>query len=204
MVLDPPPPPPPVPSTPGVLFPPSAPLGPVSGAGSKSATVSDSLEYPRHVELRAETCTMPGRNLNTTTDSNIYGPTREIVNGAGFSGEVSISFNSDIYLSERVFFERWQERAYNTVNWNAKYYDDYVGYVEIYSLDKKYGPNYGVRLHEAYPKTIGPLDLNSNPNGELLKIPVNITYRYWTTLNTIEEFRQSGHELALEADEDGF
>ena len=33
--------------------------------------------------------------------------------------------------------------------------------------------------------------------------------RYFTkgnlkTLNTIEEFRQSGHELALEADEDGF
>ena len=149
-------------------------------------------EYLQHVELRAESVSMPGRNLNTTTDSNIYGPTREIVNGAGFGGDVAITFNSDVYLSERILFERWQEMCYGVHNWNAKYYNDYIGIIQIWVLNKSYEPTFGVELREVFPKTIGPSDLNSAPNGEIIKIPVTLAYRYWTTLNETEVLRQKG------------
>ena len=148
--------------------------------------------WTRDVELRAETVSMPGRNLNTTTDSNIYGPTREIVNGVGYSGEVDISFYADHELGERIFFEKWQELAYGNPDstnrafgrntWNAKYYKDYIGSLEIYVLNKNDDVEYGLRLAEVYPKTIGPTELSQAPNGEIVKIPVSFAYRYWTNL----------------------
>ena len=35
----------------------------------------------REVSMRCESINLPGRNLNTLTDTNIYGPTREDVDG---------------------------------------------------------------------------------------------------------------------------
>ena len=169
------------------------------------ATMQDlATQMGSQINIHCDSVSMPGKDLVTQKKQFGNEPEVDMVTGHQYSGMINASFYADKYLRERQVIELWMKMAHNNLTNEAKYYDDYVGYVEIYSLDKKYGPNYGVRLHEAYPKTIGPLDLNSNPNGELLKIPVNITYRYWTTLNTIEEFRQSGHELALEADEDGF
>jgi len=152
----------------------------------------------KDINLRAENVEMPGRNLNTTTDSNIYGPVREIVNGAGYGGECNISFYGDIELSERVFFEKWQELSFGNPHspdgdklekpttggntWNVKYYKDYIGSIDIYILNKNDQVEYGIKLWEAYPKTINPITLNHAPNGEIVKIPVSFAYRYWTKL----------------------
>jgi len=152
----------------------------------------------KDINLRAENVEMPGRNLNTTTDSNIYGPVREIVNGAGYGGECNISFYGDIELSERVFFEKWQELSFGNPHspdgdklqkpttggntWNVKYYKDYIGTIDIYILNKNDQVEYGIKLWEAYPKTINPITLNHAPNGEIVKIPVSFAYRYWTKL----------------------
>ena len=40
---------------------------------------------PLDISLRCESINLPGRNLNTLTDSNIYGPTREIVDGVTYA-----------------------------------------------------------------------------------------------------------------------
>lgn len=149
----------------------------------------------RDINLRAESVSLPGRNLNTTTDSNIYGPTREIVNGAGYSGDLDITFYADHELSERIFFEEWQHICYGEPydkthdqfdsaggTWNAKYYKDYIGSIEIYVLNKNDELEYGLKLWEAFPKTIGPTEMNHAANGEIVKIPVSFAYRYWERL----------------------
>jgi len=154
-----------------------------------------STSWIRDINLRAESVSLPGRNLNTTTDSNIYGPTREIVNGAGYSGDLDISFYADHELSERIFFEEWQHLCYGEPyeaehfiknpahhTWNAKYYKDYIGSIEIYVLNKNDELEYGLKLWEAFPKTIGPTEMNHAANGEIVKIPVSFAYRYWTRL----------------------
>ena len=175
----------------------------------------------KDINLRAENVEMPGRNLNTTTDSNIYGPTREIVNGAGYGGECAISFYGDIELSERVFFEKWQELSFGNPHspdgdkfqppitggntWNVKYYKDYIGSIDIYVLNKNDQVEYGIKLWETYPKTINPTTLNHAPNGEVVKIPVTFAYRYWTKLGTprfdyLTEVQKYDNELLGPAD----
>ena len=144
------------------------------GAGS-----SDS----RKVSMRCETVTIPGRNLNTLTDGNPYGPTREIVDGVTYAEDISMTFQASSGLDERVFFENWQELAFNKQTWNVGYYNDYVSTVEIYLMDRQDQRRYGIKLIEAFPKTIGPTELSHASNNEIIKIHVSFSFRYWETLD---------------------
>ena len=143
----------------------------------------------RAVSLRCESITMPGRNLNTTTDSNIYGPTREVVDGVTYAEDITMMFQSSSGLAERAFFEDWQRNAFNEGNWNVNYHKHYVSTIEIYLLDKKDNRRYGIKLFDAFPRTIGAIDLNYASNNEMIKTPVTFSFRYWETADTN---RQSG------------
>ena len=57
----------------------------------------------RKISLRAQNVTLPGRNLSTTQESNIYGPDREIVEGVTYADDISMSFQASSGLDERVF-----------------------------------------------------------------------------------------------------
>ena len=133
--------------------------------------------------LRCESIDLPGRNLNTTTDSNMYGIAPEIVDGILFGGTLSMTFQASSDLQERVFFESWQETAWDKGTWNAKYYNEYTKPIEIYVLDQQGKRRYGIKLFECYPKEIGPSSFDWAPAGEVVKIPITMQYKYWETLD---------------------
>ena len=54
---------------------------------------------------------------------------------------------------------------------------------EYILLDKQNKRRYGIRLHEAFPKTIGAVALNQAPSSEIIKIPVSFSFRWWETLD---------------------
>jgi len=137
----------------------------------------------RAVSLRCESVVLPGRNLNTLTDTNIYGPTREIVDGVTYAEDITMTFQASSGLNERVFFEKWQKQAFNEDTWNVGYYNDYVSEVHIYLLDRKDQRRYGLRLIDAFPKTIEGTDLNQGTNNEIIKTSVSFSFRYWKTLD---------------------
>ena len=137
----------------------------------------------RKVSMRCESLDLPGRSLNTSTDSNMYGIAPEIVDGITFGGTLSMTFQSSSDLEERVFFESWQEMAWDKGTWNAKYYKDYIKEIEIYVLDVKNTRRYGIKLMECFPKEIGPSPFDAGPAGDIVKIPITMQYRYWETLD---------------------
>jgi len=137
----------------------------------------------RLVSLRCESTSMPGRTLSSIDDTNIYGPSREIVSSVTYAGDVEMLFQASSGLKERVFFEEWQKKAFNEKTWNAKYHNEYVSEVHIYLLDRQDQRRYGIRLHEAWPKTIGAVALNQAPSSEIIKIPVTFSFRWWETLD---------------------
>ena len=143
----------------------------------------------RSISLRCESVTLPGRTLNTLDDTNIYGPVRQIVDGVTYAEDVTMMFQSSSGLAERAFFEDWQRNAFNEGNWNVNYHKDYVSTIEIYLLDKKDTRRYGIKLFDAFPKTIGAIDLNYASNNEMIKTSVTFSFRYWETADTN---RQSG------------
>ncbi len=55
--------------------------------------------------------------------------------------------------------------------------------IEIYLLDQNGRRQYGCRLNEAFPKTIGQVDLNAAPATEIVKLPISFAFRTWTNLD---------------------
>ena len=146
-----------------------------------------STDDARATSMRCESVSMPGRTLATSEDTNIYGPVREIVDGVVYAGDVEMLFQASSDLKERIFFEKWQQRAFDQKTWSVRYHDEYISEVQIYLLDKQDQRRYGIRLHEAYPKTIGPVALNQAPSSEIIKIPVSFSFRWWETLRVDQE-----------------
>ena len=161
-------------------------LGPqnLGGGGLENAARNMQKQSDiRNISLRCESVNLPGRNLATSPDSNIYGPVRDIVEGVTYAEDITCVFQSSSGLDERVFFENWQKQAFNEQTWNIGYYKDYIGALEIYLLDKNDQRRYGLKVWEAYPKTIGPIALGYATNNEIVKTSVSFSWRYWTSLD---------------------
>jgi len=137
----------------------------------------------RKVSMRAEGIDMPGRALNTSPDSNRYGIQPEIVDGITFAGTIGLTIQTSSDLKERVFFESWQELAWNRSTWNVGYYRDYVGTMEIYILDINNNRRYGVKIFDCFPKEVGPITLSYTQATDIIKTAITMEYKYWETLD---------------------
>jgi hypothetical protein len=142
-----------------------------------------SADENRQVSMRCESINLPGRNLNTSTDSNIYGPTREVVDGVTYADDIAMTFQASSGLEERVFFEEWQSFAFDERTWNVGYYNDYISTIDVYLLDRQDNRRYGLKFWEVFPKTINATELNQGTNNEIIKLEVVLSFRYWTTLD---------------------
>jgi len=135
----------------------------------------------RETSLKCENISFPGRNIDTTPDTNIYGPTREIATGYSYA-EINATFQCSSDLKEKRFFETWQRLSYNPETWSMGYYDDYTGGVQIYQLDEQDNRKYGVELIDAFPKNIGAQTLDYSAINQQQKIQIGFSYRYWKSL----------------------
>ena len=140
-------------------------------------------ETARRISFRCDSISLPGRNLRTQMNGNIYGPPHEMVQGQTFA-EVAASFYAGSDLAERYFFEEWQKVSYNPDTYNINYYKEYVGAVEIYTLNEQNERTYGVRLEEAFPKTVDAIPVSHASNNTLNKVNVPFAYRYWRNIAT--------------------
>ena len=184
------------------LFPPSGTRG-SKGLGSNVFTkiMGDLLGdgTVRATGLRCESISMPGRNMDSTPDTNIYGPEREVVTGYSF-GDINAVFQCSSDMREKKYWETWQRLTYNPTTFDIGYYKDYVGTVDIHKLDEQERRRYGVRLMEAWPKTIGPQQLAYNDNNTYQTVEITIAYRYWINLtDESSEPRSLGSRIAERA-----
>ena len=135
----------------------------------------------RKVGLQCEAVEFPGRNLDTAPDTNIYGPSREIVQGYSYA-EITATFRMSADYKEKKFFETWQRLAYNPQTWAMGYYNEYTGGMQIFSLDQNDRRRYGVELIECFPKTVAAQVLAAPQATDVQKLAVTFSYRYWKNL----------------------
>ena len=112
----------------------------------------------RHTSFKVVSASIPGKNLRTTTDENVYGPTYEMAQGVTYAESISMVF----YLSgdhfERTYFMNWMDMIYSPATYNLEYYDNYKRNIQIYQLNKSNERQAGISLLECYPKTIGAVE----------------------------------------------
>ena len=168
------------------LYPPQGARG--SGGVSKSPNLFTSIMGEllgngtvRSTGHKCESIALPGRNMDTTEDTNIYGPIRKIVTGYSFA-DVSATFQCDSNMKEKKYFETWQRLTFNPQTFAIGYYHDYVGSVDIHTLDEQGNKRYGVKLVEAFPVSINEQALSYSTNNAYQTLTVNFAYRYWQNL----------------------
>ena len=105
----------------------------------------------RKTALRCQSFSFPGRNLDSSPDTNIYGPEREIVQGYSY-GDVTGVFQCSSDMKEKRFFETWQRLAYNPQTWAMQYYNDYVGSIKLFQLDETDRQRYESCFHQGNDK----------------------------------------------------
>ena len=140
-------------------------------------------EAARRISFRCDSISIPARSLRTQVNSNIYGPTHNIVQGQVFA-PVEATFYCGSDLAERYFFEEWQKITYNPDTYNINYYKEYIGSVEIYQLNEQDERTYGCKLEECFPITIGAMPYSHSSNNSIHKVSVEFAYRYWRNIAT--------------------
>ena len=153
---------------------------PTNAMASQMAELTGS-NVAREVSLNCEQITMPGRNIDTEPDNNIYGPVREIAQGWSYA-DITANFQLSSDLRERRFFETWNRLAFNPDTWNIGYYDDYTGRIQIFQLDEQNNRRYGIELIECFPKAIGDLTYDYSQVNTQQKVSITFSYRYWQNL----------------------
>ena len=134
----------------------------------------------RATGLKCEGIELPGRTIDTTPDTNIYGPERNIATGYTFA-DITGTFQLSSDLKEKKYFETWQRLTFNPQTFAMGYYDDYIGSVDIHTMDEQNKKRYGVKLVECFPKSIGAQQLSYAGTG-YLTCAVTFSYRYWKNL----------------------
>ena len=152
----------------------------------------------RKTALRCQTFEFPGRNLDTTEDTNIYGPVRNIVSGYSYA-ETTAVFQCSSDMKEKMFFETWQRLAYNPQTWAMQYYNDYSGSIKIFQLDETNRQRYGVELVEVFPKTIAAQALDYSTINAIHTVSVTFSYRYWKDLKDEADLPKPLGERMLDA-----
>ena len=159
----------------------------VPPAGTNSNLVSSQMQEFRgddtikQTSLACESISFPGRNIDTTEDTNIYGPVRNIATGFSYA-DITATFRCSRDMREKRYFEAWQKLSYNPATWSMQYYEDYVGAVQIFQLDDNDERTYGVELIEAFPKTIEAQQLDYSSTDQINKLNVTFSYRWWKSL----------------------
>ena len=132
--------------------------------------------------IRAESINVAGRAIATMDDSNIYGPIRQLPTGVTYAEDITINFIMSRNLWERGYFDTWQQIVFDTQTWNLGYYNDFIGSLGVFALDRYQKRTWGLTYHEVYPKTIGAVAFDMT-GLNIVKIPINFAFRYWTEIS---------------------
>ena len=145
-----------------------------------------------NMQMMCNKITMPSRDINTAPHL-MYGPKREMPYAYSFTGEVELTFYGDKFLRQRMFWENWQKKIFNTETHDMKYYNDYVGSIDIFQLGQFNAGNdddarvtYAVRLFEVYPQIVSGIEYAYGSNDQVVQVPVTLNFRTWANL-TIDQ-----------------
>jgi len=136
-----------------------------------------SNEDKRRLFLFCTKATLPGINY-ATAQNRTYGESREVVYDRMFD-PITLSFHVDRKMVVKDVFDEWTKLIINPVNRNVGWYNDYTTPLSIRVQDLEDRTTYIVQLAEAFPKTVGVVDLDASNNAETMKLDVTFQYKYW-------------------------
>ena len=134
------------------------------------------------LNLMCDQVSLAGRDVQAVLDLQ-YGIRRQVVYNAPAYTPLSVSFICTDNMEEKRILDKWNNKCVNTTgNFHVAYYDDYVGHLDVYVLDRSGKKRtYHMHYHEVYPKTVTAVELNHGTTNASLRVTAEIQYAYWST-----------------------
>lgn len=137
--------------------------------------------------FRCEATDLPGRNIQTTENATIYGVPIKIAYAANYA-EIPMAVILSEDYREKEFFEAWQDKMVGNHRngemsqsmFDLGYYKDYIGTFQIRCFSPTGELTYSLSLRDAYPVSIGPVNLSWDQGNSIAKLPISIAYRFYT------------------------
>ena len=130
----------------------------------------------RDAMLLCDQVQLPGTNFNTA-DIRTFGETRKTPYERLYE-DINMSFYVDTDMRVKELFDDWMTWIQDPTTRNFEYYDDYTCDIIIEVQDLKNQSRYGIKLFEAYPKSIGAIQLDYAAK-DVMKMSVNFAYKYY-------------------------
>lgn len=169
------------------------------------------IQFPRGMSVSSETrkiatlfcdaINLPGAAISTTP-SRIFGEVREMPYEKIYD-PVTMSFYVDSGMEIKRAFEQWMELIFNTKTRTLGYYKDYAMDVQIHVYTVDGDAPYSITLHEAYPKAINSVQLDT-AGREIMKMSLTMQYKYWTSTATDSMPTPSANYGSVYQDPQGF
>ena len=142
----------------------------------------EGVDATTQLSLMCDQCSLAGRDVQAVLDLQ-YGIRRQVVYNAPSYTPLSLSFICTDNMDEKRILDKWNNKCVSTTgNFHVAYYDDYVGHLDVYVLDRS-GKHrtYHMHYHEVYPKTVTAVELNHGTTNASLRVTAEMQYAFWTT-----------------------
>jgi len=147
--------------------------------------LSQFVNDPRDVALLCESCSLPGRQIQTLDKQHLnYRQSVKTPQGY-FNEDVSFVFHLTNDYHMKKLFDRWLDLIVNPETYQVGYKKEYVTDVTIQQLNQQNIPVYGIKLKNAFPVTVNTIELNNGSSGSTQKLNVTLTYEDYETEGSI-------------------
>ena len=143
--------------------------------------VADFVNDPRDIAMLCESCSLPGRQIQTIDYSSYRQPIKVPTYYVNEDVQMTFHLTNDYYI--RKVFDKWHQLVLNQESFLLNYNKDFCADIIIQQLNQDNKPVYAVKLKNAYPVGINSINLDNTMNDTPQKLVVQITY---------EDFEQMG------------
>lgn len=137
---------------------------------------SQMLTFGRDLQLMCSRASIPGVTLDTEEHRH-YDLSVKTVKGKNFAGNIDLTLRVDKSFKVLQYFHNWMHMAYDPETGDVGWYDDYVGKVIIYLLDRTDISVFKVSLEEAFPVSTNSIDLSWDTTNSLMDLQVSFAYK---------------------------
>lgn len=124
---------------------------------------------------------IPGINI-ASNPAKIFGETFEFAYEKMY-GPLNLSFYVDTNMEVKKIFDSWMDNIQDPKTKRFSYYSDFTTDITLNVYDTMHKKVYTMTFYEAYPKSIGDIQLDYGAQG-FMSMPVTFTYRYFETFSS--------------------
>jgi hypothetical protein len=140
------------------------------------------------LSLFCESSTFPSQNIGVK-QQRIYGPNYQRPVSVDYGGEgIPMTFLVDANMRIKSIFDIWISKIVDPIQYFVYEPSSYVSQLKIKQLDEQDNVVYTVVLEDAFPRSIGMLELSNSAQNQVHKLNVTFAYRRWYPIDTTSNY----------------